>query len=871
MRNKTSALLFFTALLAAGAYYFFVEKQALTRTGPAPTNGKNYREGQDESESSRNAREAWMELIHRAAPGTDWREMDRLAARQLAQQRSRLTALRDGRSVEIFANGNLEGEWRERGSRNQAGSLRTVEYVPALNKIFGIADGGSLWKGNPDGSGWTILNDDFLLHPEILEAFYPNDTSAVRLIGASGKTLMFSDDEGQVWNDATFTPGFYDGWGSPMSVTILPDSTHTIYYLAHTWDATPWAPRIWLYRSTDGGQNFQRLHVFDANDNDRVSMWAPAGTAQAYILDRSERLYGIAGDSLQLLHDITTLPTGGSIMLTGHRGDSTLTLYTLFDGHEVHKSADGGATWTYQGDTPTGAWGVGMICSPTDPDKLFMGAVNCSYSYDGGVTWELANEWWEYYGQPDLLHADIMDLKFFEKNDGTPFLLIANHGGLHISYDDLATSQNIGLQGMNISQYYDVLTNPDLPNFIYAGAQDQGWQWTTQGTGDGPVDFQQQWSGDYGQMLLSRNNQSLWVQYPGGVMGYYNFPATLPNPWPDSGWGLPGSDKPAAGWIVPTTNLEAFPGGNTVFIGGGNIEDGPGSYLIALSASTVPPYTIEATQYDFDFKANSNSGEGLISAIEQSVFDDDRIYVATSDGTFFHTEDGGTNWGKSTGFTGPTSSWIYTTCILSSKINPNVLWISGSGYSNPPVYRSDDGGQTFTPMSSGLPGTLVQELAANPGETLLFAATTLGPFVYVTWEDQWYSLLGEQTPLQWNTSVEYIAGEDVVRFATFGRGIWDLAVTYVAEPPVAAFEAGAKTGVKVWPNPVQRYGTLNIATAIHRPVAFTLAGLNGKIVKKAHVNQSGTLALGGVAAGVYVFYTVADAGNAMASGKVVVW
>ncbi len=866
---KKTLPLFTFFLIVVSALFYFQKNENPIPPLPEPTNGKKYRTDQEEGEDGQNRRQAWIELIHKAAPGTDWREMDRQAARELARTRQYISPQNNTRGTETFADGNVEGEWRERGSANQAGNMRTVEYVPQLNKIYGIAAGGSLWRGNLDGSDWTVLNDDFLLNPAVLKAFYPTDTSGMRLIGASGKDLMYSDDEGQAWEVANFLPDFYDGWGSPNNVSILSDSLNTIYYLAHTWDAQPWAARSWLYRSTDGGQNFQRIKVFDQTDKWKVSLWASPKTEQVFVLERGLNLYTINADT------IFSVPTNGlsddgDAELIGYATDSTLILYALIDNHEVYKSNNGGADWILQGETPANAWNVGMVCSPFDSLRLFSGAVNCHFSIDGGITWELANEWWEYYNDLDKFHADIMDFGFYEKMDSTPFFLIANHGGLHISYDHLETTQNISLEGMNIGQYYDVLTNQDFPNFIYLGSQDQGWQWTAEGDEETPVDFTQQWSGDYGQMLMSNGNQSYWTQYPGGIMDYYHFAFNPPNPWPESEFNVEGEDMPAVGWIVPTANLEAFPDGNTVFVGGGNLDEGPGSYLIALTASTGAPYDISTTQFDFDFKENSNSGEGLISAIEQSpFFEGDRIYVAADDGTFFTTYDGGVNWEKSPGFSGPTTSWLYTACILASKIDPEVVYVSGSGYSNPAVFKSIDGGITFEPIDDGLPGTLVQELAANNDETLLFAATTLGPFVYVTWEDQWYPLLGESTPLQWYTSVEYIASTDIVRFSTYGRGVWDFEVTFVEGPPVAVFENDKNIKVDIFPNPILRNGILNIEMDHPNEAGFVLMDLQGKIVKRTALQDAGQIGMEELAAGTY-FYRISSQGEKIGVGKIVV-
>jgi hypothetical protein len=546
--------------------------------------------------------------------------------------------------------------------------------------------------------------------------------------------------------------------------------------------------------------------------------------------------------------------------------------YALANDTDVYRSNDGGQNWAMLGTSLAAAWSVGMICSPFDPNHLVLGEVNCQQSYDGGATWEFLNEWWEYYADLDLLHADIMDLKAFRKSDGTPFFLVANHGGLHISYDDLQTTQNIGLDGLNISQYYDVVTNPAYPEYIYAGSQDQGWQWTNAADEQGPNYFVQQWSGDYGMMQLTNNYRSLWVQYPGGDFSFYPDALTLPTPWGDSNWNLPEGDVPALDWIVPTAPT-AFPNGNSIFVAGGNINEGQGgSHLITLSASSSPPYSIVADQFSFDFLANSNSGNGRISAIEQSELDPDRIFISTDDGTLFRTLDAGSTWEKSQGFVGPTVDWIFTACIHASKKDPELLWISGSGYSNPPVYRSVNGGQTFVPMSTGLPQTIVQEIVANPDETLLFAATGVGPYVFVVEKNEWFPLIGAQTPLQWYTCVEYVdfpAGtNDIVRFGTFGRGIWDFQLS--EPPPSSTSNVASDFAVTIYPNPATKGAMLRAAINAPTVADFELLDLNGRVVasQKELQNQS-NIALGALPSGVYA-YRFSQKGRLVKGGKVVV-
>jgi hypothetical protein len=102
-----------------------------------------------------------------------------------------------------------------------------------------------------------------------------------------------------------------------------------------------------------------------------------------------------------------------------------------------------------------------------------------------------------------------------------------------------------------------------------------------------------------------------------------------------------------------------------------------------------------------------------------------------------------------------------------------MVIIGGSGYSNPPVYISYDHGETFTSLNEGLPNTLVFELAGTPDDAYFFAATEVGPYVYIVEDETWIDLAGISAPDQTYWSVEYIPELHTARFGTYGRGIWD--------------------------------------------------------------------------------------------------
>ncbi|MGB0840433.1 MAG: hypothetical protein ACPGXL_09845, partial [Chitinophagales bacterium] len=551
---------------------------------PAPT---ELLDGQNE-EKGMSARKAYEKALHRAAPKTDWKALDRQNMLKMYHKRVELKNNLSLKSNTTYADGHLTGEWTERGSQNQAGNLSQVVYSADGDKLFGISGSGTFWSGNLDGTGWTPVNEDLKLNKNLLK-IVPDGNGGRRLLATVGKIVWYSDDDGANWATSTGLD-FYNTWGEPRDLVTINDANNTIYYLVKTWNSNPWGAATQLYVSEDRGATFTLMTNYQQGQADRIGLWAASEGTSAYLLVNGSELRTLSGNTSTLLNTNSTLPTTQSLKLTGTKTESGTTLSVLANRNTVYQSTNNGATWTLKGTTPVNAWGVGMVASAHDPNKLFMGAVDCYRSYDGGVNWTKVNGWGQYYGNNNYLHADIMDIEPFTKADGTTFVLVANHGGVHASYDDLQTTSNLGVEGLNIGQYYDVRTDPLDHAFVYGGTQDQGHHRSNLGYTEGVVNFDQVVSGDYGSYAFSENGQRLWTVYPGATIHYYPNPQTQNK---KAQFSIGGNHKAASGWIIPTSPV-ADTNENAILIAGGNINGGDGSYLVKLTATSSAPYSITA-------------------------------------------------------------------------------------------------------------------------------------------------------------------------------------------------------------------------------------------------------------------------------------
>jgi hypothetical protein len=712
----------------------------------------------EESGEQEGGYKAFYEYSREAALGRDWKQITfENFETAKAKKRSQLRG--------SFAGGALQGTWAERGSSNVTGNTKAVYYAPS-EEIYAMSASGTLFRGSISGSGWTLLNEN--------ENFNDNAFAVVsnggskRIVAAKDNQLVYySDNEGLTFTQASGIANPFN-WGDPDKMIVL--NNGIMYYLQYTWMNSPWGSGYKLNRSSDNGATWTTVQTFGSRSSKRVSMWSPFESNELYVLDNGATLYSLSGtaSTLSVLNVCSGLPTGTSCSFSGYQNGATLNLYALSNGSNLYVSTNSGLNWTSVSTLSTAAWSVGLHANPWVTNALYYGAVNFWKSADGGGTFTEQNIWWQYYSNTHLLHADMVSVVPGKKNDGTKFLLIGCHGGIYYFPAPFSATTNLTLSGVHDAEYYDVVT---IGGQIFAGAQDQGSQRFS--SGSGVMAATQLISGDYVRLNTSVNGTKYWQEYPGGAMHYYN------NPLTSTGYNasidIHGDDRVnMQQWVVPTCNW-AIPSENSILIGGGSTTTGntTDSKLIKLTSTGS---AITASEYSFNFLANGGS---YITAVDHSPADPNYMYVGLANGKFYYSQNAGTSWTQTVGFTGPSGGWNYGSYIHCSRLNKNLVFYCGGGGV---VYKSTDGGVTFTSMPSGFPNTFTSELTLNTGETVLFAATDAGPYACILSTGQWYSLLEAATPNKSYTSVEYIASSNIARFSAWGRGVWDFQVTAAPLP-----------------------------------------------------------------------------------------
>ncbi|MDX1909464.1 MAG: T9SS type A sorting domain-containing protein [Bacteroidia bacterium] len=746
---------------------------------PAPT---EIGPGEETDPARRLARQAWIETLHRAAPGTDWRAQDRATRQQIAAWRMRARTTRSFDSdfiKDTIANGRLRGHWREAGSSNQAGRIHTAWYTDQ-GVLYLASSGGNIWKGNTDGTQWQVQNDLYQIEGIQFMRMISHNSGQRLVIGRdtwNQPGIMYSDDEGVTWQSSGGLSQILN-WGYVKRTVFDPDMQR-LYALSLEWNYLTNQATCALYRSDDQATSFSRIATFDESvygNVDNFDIWQDPFTSGGLYLIIGQQTYSVSPQGATTL--LSTNPHAnatGSVALTGRiSSNGQVYLYAAYQADNqnyIFRSTTGGTSWLYRGLVPSWRFfQTSFSVSRQDPNRLYIGGINAYRSSNGGQTWNLVNEWYQYYPDPATkLHADIPAFCSFEDAQGE-FTIVCTDGGAYISRDGLVSVQNISLEGLHVSQYYSTYTWRDSTAVIFAGAQDQGFQKSSADQGR-VVGFEQLISGDYGHIVSGNRGQSIWTNYPGFTMHYPDAPH------PAQG-GTLFSDFEGTGhlWLPP---LVAEPGvGHIAWRAGGSTNGGA-----RLHKLTAGPGTLVTEEQPFEFSPNSSIPITTLTIHPQYPH---IRYVLNQNLGLYRSLDSGLTWTSLGTQLLPQSHYFYGNAMHTTAANPLKLYVAGSGYSNPGVYVSQDLGVSFEPLANGLPSTLVFDIDGTPDDAYLFAATEVGPYVYVAADNQWYYMGALSAPDQAYWSVEYIEESHTVRFGTYGRGIWDFIICDDQSPEVIA-------------------------------------------------------------------------------------
>lgn len=576
-----------------------------------------------------------------------------------------------------------------------AAHVYTVEQSLSNTSVLyaGTATAG-LYKSTDKGLNWTPLTDNMLVQ-SILSVEIDQTNHNTVYFGGNNK-LYKSTDGGVTFNqagDATFNSVNH----TVNDIVSRPGFASTLFV----------ASSQGLYRSTDAGATFTQVMAgafqeieFKPGNNSTIyairqtgvktEFYKSTDAGVTFTLKTTGWPNPTAAGEEQKRTEISVTPANANIVYALATGvaDGGSGLYGIY------KSTDSGETWSFAccGTGPGGApnattnknlmawaddgsddggqyyYDLALDVSHSDANKIQLGAVNRWQSTDGGVTWTCPAKW-SHSNKVDYVHADIHDIRFYGSD-----LWIACDGGIFYSSDGGATFQ-IRMKGIMGTDFWGFgAGNWEGNRVMLGGTYHNGTLlkdnntytdgWISTGGGDnylGAVSYAQDRIVvfDYGRKQLTGNRTQAPINLANGKL-------------PNRSYTIGQSSDII--WDAQNYNI--------VYLGEGNqlwkSVDGGGNYT---------------SLYDFTEKVG-NIAVG---------YKNNSIMYATTLGSVkkvYRSADGGASWTLITP-TGLSSTGVAFDVAVSSA-NPDHVWLArvNSTVDGQKVYKSTDGGATWTNLST---------------------------------------------------------------------------------------------------------------------------------------------------------------------------
>ncbi|MEJ2195580.1 MAG: T9SS type A sorting domain-containing protein [Ignavibacteriaceae bacterium] len=413
--------------------------------------------------------------------------MDALNEAHQLQRKTKAKRLSKGESI---------AQWDFAGPNNVGGRVVDLEINPANpNIIYAAFATGGVFKSTDMGGSWFSVFDslnvltigDIGIDPSNPDIIYVGTGEANGgHNNFPGGGVFKSTNAGLTWEHKGLVNTTSIG-----RIIVHPTDPNIVYLAAVGSYFTP-NPERGIYKSTDAGESWsQSLFISDSTGAIDIVMdptnpdFLLAAMWERVRRPNSSHLYGPSsgiyrstdgGDNWELLADSTGLPNSntqniGRIGLAMSQSNPSITYALYNDGSFIiglYKTTDYGDNWMsvdtdneLTGGASNFSWYFGQVrVHPTNPDTVYVLDVGFMRSTDGGNSWSISFQ----------THVDHHALTF--NPDNPDWVIEGNDGGIYISTN---TGQSWGPKAsIPATQFYEIGLDAINPDRLYGGTQDNG-------------------------------------------------------------------------------------------------------------------------------------------------------------------------------------------------------------------------------------------------------------------------------------------------------------------------------------------------------------------------------------------------------------
>jgi len=723
--------------------------------------------------------------------------------------------------------------FRNIGPSVAGGRIHDIEVLPNdPATVFIASASGGIWKSTNKGTTWKPVFDDqavstfgdmaiSLSNPDVIYAGSGEQQN--RQSTSWGNGIYKSVNQGETWRSIGLEKTYHIA-----RVIIHPENPNIVFVaaLGNLWNSSK---ERGVYQTTNGGKNWKKVLYIDDMTGvvDMAMDKNNPNILYAATYQRMRKAWGFNGggpgsgiykttDGGKTWNELTGgLPPGekGRIGLAASKTRSNIIYATIehADSSGFYRSGNGGRTWKRVNKlNPRPMYYSHIFVDPNNDDIVYMLATEFYRTKDAGKT---------FYQMPTRptydvgVHSDHHTL-WINPNNSNHFFL-AGDAGLHESWDGGVAYNR--LNNIPIGQFYGIGADMEVPYNIYGGMQDNhSWMgpsatrhwlgiladdWKQVGFGDGM--YQQPDPESSMLYNASQNGNIIRVdRKTGNMQGLKPFPS-------DS------KEKYRFDWVTPLaiskhSSKKVFLGGNRLFIS----DNGGDSWERTedLSSNTNRDSLTIMGVLGADIKLSKNDGTssyGEIISISESPLWHRVIWVGTDDGNIQVSRDGGEKWEEVSGNITGIPAGSYVSRVLSSIRDRGSAYVTfdrhREGDWKPYVYRTEDYGKTWVPLTRGLPSGSVNVIAEHPDNPdVLFLGTEHAVYLSVNAGSDWTKFKSNLPTTLYDDLLIHPREKDLV-LGTHGRSFWVLDDTSplaewstVYNKPVHVFSVRAATLFHYW-------------------------------------------------------------------------